>query len=109
MEITAPQIKQLQTICSGKFRDRDERIDAVSDLLGFHIQSFKDLNFVQADDLIRFFNTGKSPDNSSWAKFDKNNSKHRTILSRCHTLGWIDRSEERRVGKECRWRWAREP
>jgi hypothetical protein len=97
MEIQPDQIKQLQTICSGKFRDRDERIDAVSDLLGFQIRSFKDLNSVQADDLIRFFNTGKSPDNSSWGKFDKHNSKHRTILSRCHTLGWVQEENNRFV------------
>lgn len=32
------------------------------------------------------------PDSSSWARFDKYNSQHKTILSHCHTLGW--KSEE---------------
>lgn len=90
MEVSTQQMKMLQSACSGKFRDREERIDAVSDLVGFEIKSFKDLNSVQADDLIRFFNTGELPDNSSWGRFDKNNSRHRSILSRCYTMGWVD-------------------
>lgn len=90
MEIQTQQIKQLQTICSGKFSDREERLNTLSDLVGFEIQSVKDLNSVQADDLIHFFNTGKEPDNSSWGRFDNHNSKHKAVLSRCHTLGWID-------------------
>lgn len=90
MTVSKDKMKILQSACSGKFRDREERLEAVSDLLGFRVDSFKDLNAVQGDDLIRFFNTGKIPDNSSWGRFDKNNAKHRTILSRCHTLGWVD-------------------
>lgn len=90
MTATKTQIKRLQSACSGKFNDREERLDAVSDLLGFRIQSFSDLNSLQADDLLLFFNTGKVPDNSSWARFDNNNPQHRTILSRCYTLDWVD-------------------
>lgn len=90
MTATKIQIRQLQSACAGKFSDRDERLDAVSDLLGFRINSFSELNSLQADDLLRFFNTGKLPDNSSWARFDKTNPQHRTILSRCYTLGWRD-------------------
>ena len=87
--ITNDQVKQLQTICSGKFHNREERLEALSEISGFELKSIKDLNAVQATDLIYFFNTGKSPDNSSWAIFDKYNTKHKAILSRCHTLGWV--------------------
>lgn len=90
MEATAQQIIRLQSACAGKFRDREERLEATSEIIGFEIGSFKDLNHVQAEDLIRFFNTGKLPNNSSWARFDRNNSKHKAILSRCHSLGWVD-------------------
>lgn len=90
MDVTTNQMKILQSACSGKFRDRDERIDAISDLLGFKIESFKELNTIQADDLIRFFNTGKLEGNASWAVFNKSNARHKSVLSRCYTLGWVD-------------------
>lgn len=91
MTATANQIKILQSQCSGKFRDRDERLEAVSSILGDEVESFKKLSKLQADDLIYFFNTGEMPDNRSWAAFDKHNSQHRTILSKAYTLGWRDR------------------
>lgn len=93
MNATAHQIKVLQASCSGKFRDREERLDSASDLLGIEIRSFKDLTSSQTDDLIRFFTTGKMPDNSSWGMFNKHNTKHRRILSACYTLGWIQEDE----------------
>lgn len=87
--ITAPQIQQLQTICSGKFRSREERLEALSNMMGVELTSIKDLNKMQADELIYFFNTGKSIDHSIWALFDRNNTQHKTILSLCHQLGWV--------------------
>lgn len=87
--ITANQITQLQTICSGKFRSREERLEAISEMVGVEVTSIKDLNRLQADELIYFFNTGKSMDHSSWAMFDRNNSQHKTVLSLCHQLGWV--------------------
>lgn len=87
--ITKQQISQLQTICSGKFRGREERLEAISEMVGTHIESVKDLSSLQASELIYFFNTGKPMDHSSWAFFDKRNSQHKTVLSLCHTLGWV--------------------
>lgn len=87
--ITANQVTQLQTICSGKFRSRDERLETLSEMLGVEIKSIKDMNRLQADELIYFFNTGKTLDHSSWGMFDKHNPQHRTILSLCHQLGWV--------------------
>ena len=87
--ITTTQVTQLQTICSGKFRDREERLEALSEMVGVEIKSIKDLNRLQADELIYFFNTGKPVDHSLWAIFDRNNSQHKTILSLCHQLGWV--------------------
>ena len=87
--ITTTQITQLQTICSGKFRSREERLEALSEMMGVEINSIKDLNRLQADELIYFFNTGKTLDHSSWAMFDKHNSQHKTVLSLCHQLGWV--------------------
>lgn len=87
--ITTNQVKQLQSICNGKFHNREERLEALSDITGMELTSVKDLNTIQADDLIYFFNTGKTPDNSSWAIFDKRNPKHMRILAICHTLGWV--------------------
>ncbi|PWN62285.1 hypothetical protein [Chryseobacterium oncorhynchi] len=87
--ITTQQVSQLQTICSGKFRDREERLEAISEMVGFHIESIKDLSEMQAGELIYFFNTGKPIDHSAWGFFDKRNSQHKTVLSLCHTLGWV--------------------
>ncbi|MEG0760783.1 hypothetical protein [Chryseobacterium sp.] len=87
--ITKQQISQLQTICSGKFRDREERLEALSDMVGTEISSVKDLNQLQAAELIHFFNTGKSLDHSFWGLFDIKNSQHKAVLSLCHSLGWV--------------------
>ncbi|KMQ70335.1 MULTISPECIES: hypothetical protein [Chryseobacterium] len=87
--ITKPQIQQLQTICSGKFRNREERLEAISEMMGVEVNSITELNRLQADELIYFFNTGKTLDHSSWALFDKYNTQHKTVLSLCHQLGWV--------------------
>ncbi len=87
--ITDHQVKQLQTICAGKFRSREERLETLSEMVGVELGSTKDLNTTQADELIYFFNTGKALDHSSWAIFDKYNSQHKTVLSLCHQLGWV--------------------
>lgn len=87
--ITKPQIQQLQTICSGKFRNREERLEAISEMMGVEINSIKELNRLQADERIYFFNTGKTLDHSSWAMFDRYNTQHKTVLSLCHQLGWV--------------------
>lgn len=87
--ITKPQIQQLQTICAGKFRSREERLEALSEMMGVEVLSVKDLNRLQADELIYFFNTGKTLDHSSWAFFDRHSTQHKTILSLCHQLGWV--------------------
>ena len=89
MTITNDQIIRLQCICKDKFISRDERLEALSELAGTELSSIKDLSRIQADELIYFFNTGKIMDHSVWAAFDKYNTKHRAILSRCHTLGWV--------------------
>ncbi|SEG38842.1 hypothetical protein SAMN05421847_2159 [Halpernia humi] len=87
--ISKSQIQQLQTICSGKFRSREERLEALSEMTGVELTSIKELNRLQADELIYFFNTGKIIDHSAWALFDRNNTQHKTILSLCHQLGWV--------------------
>ena len=88
-QITQKQISQLQTICSGKFRDREERLEALSEMVGYHLESAKDLSELQAQELIYFFNTGRPLDHSVWGYFDKKNAQHRTVLAICHTLGWV--------------------
>lgn len=87
--ITTKQVQQLQTICSGKFKSRDERLETLSEMLGVEISSIKDMSRIQADELIYFFNTGKTLDHSSWAVFDRHNPQHKAVLSLCHQLGWV--------------------
>jgi hypothetical protein len=90
MNATSYQVKVLQAACANKFRSRDERLEAVGDILGVELTSFSELTSLQADELISFFKTGKFPENKTWAIFDKANAQHRTILSRSYTLGWRD-------------------
>lgn len=48
--------------------------------------SCDDLNFEQANRILE--KLGVRPFKASWAKFDKNNSKHRRILSMMYQAGW---------------------
>lgn len=86
--IQTRQIKIIQTICSKRFEDRDERLDFISNFFGQDVRSTKDLTQVQADDLIFFLQKNKAPNDFAWGKFDKQNKQHRTVLSRCLQLGW---------------------
>lgn len=89
MTIQAKQIQQLQTICSKRFQSRQERLDFLSDFTGTTLESAKDLSRIQADDVIYFLNTGKEPNNQAWGRFNHENRQHKTILSLCHQLGWV--------------------
>ncbi|MCK0203792.1 hypothetical protein MWN41_12275, partial [Ornithobacterium rhinotracheale] len=87
--ITPQQLKQLQTICSKRFPDREERLNFISEFTGFVVKSSKDLTERQAYELIRYLNTGKEPNNSFYAMFSKANSQHKAILSLAHQMGWV--------------------
>lgn len=87
--ITAAQLKQIQTLLNKRFTDRQERLDFLSDFFGMEIKSTKDLTEKQAFQLIRFLKEGKTIDNGFFARFDPQNPQHRTVLARCHELGWV--------------------
>lgn len=87
--ITAAQLKQIQTLLNKRFTDRQERLDFLSDFFGMEIKSTKELTEQQAFQLIRFLKEGKTIDNAFFARFDPKNPQHRTILSRCHELSWV--------------------
>lgn len=87
--IQSKQIRQIQTICSKRFSDRNERLDFMSEFFNKKITSTVQLSYAEADDLIFFLNTGKSPDSSFWALFDRNNKQHTTVLSLAHQLRWV--------------------
>lgn len=91
MQAVNPQkIKTLQAICSGKFSNRDERLEFFSDFLDKEVQSAKELTQEDADDLINYFLTGRVRDNSAYALFNKDNKKHMKILSLAKELDWVD-------------------
>lgn len=91
MQTVKPQqIKTLQTICSGKFSSRDERLEFFSEFLDKEVESTKQLTQEDADDLINYFLTGRVRDNSAYALFNKDNKKHLKILSLAKELDWID-------------------
>lgn len=87
--ITAAQLKQIQTLLNKRFTDRQERLDFLSDFFNQEIKSTKELTEKQAFQLIRFLKEGKTIDNAFFARFDPQNTQHRTILSRCHELSWV--------------------
>ncbi|MDO5607618.1 MAG: hypothetical protein Q4G08_04085 [Capnocytophaga sp.] len=95
--ITKPQIKQLQTLCSSRFSDREERLEFLSAMAGEPVQSAKELTQLQADGIIRYLNTGKASDNSYYARFDKENNQHRTILSLAFQFGWVGTTDSGRT------------
>lgn len=88
MLATKKQVIQVLTAASKKFQDREERLAFFSDFFSREIKSTKELAEWEAYELIVYLNTGKVRDNTSYARFDKQNSRHRTILSLCHQLGW---------------------
>lgn len=90
MLATKKQVIQIQAAASKRFQDREERLAFFSDFFSREIKSTKELAEWEAYELIVYLNTGKVRDNTSYARFDKQNSRHRTILSLCHQLGWIE-------------------
>lgn len=87
--ITTQQIKQLQTLCSKRFSDREERLFFLSEMVGEPIETVKDLTEQQATGIIYHLNTGNSPDNSYYARFNQRNNQHLKILSLARQLGWV--------------------
>jgi hypothetical protein len=98
--ITPEQIKTIQTFCSGKFKSREERLEAIGDLVGSEIDSVKDLTSIQADDLIYFFKTGNIAEHSTWAFYDYYNTQHKAILSLCYQNGWVQKDNPNRIDLE---------
>ncbi len=89
-EIEPRQIQQIQTICAGKFSNRDERLEFFSEFLFREVKSTKDLSRNEADDVITYLTTGNVAHYTSFALFDKNNPRHMKILSLARELDWID-------------------
>lgn len=87
MQITKQQIKQLQTIMSSRFSDREERLEFISSHFARPIKSTKELTIEEANNLIRFFNTGVRA-TSNWGSFDKTNAQHKKLMSLLHTAQW---------------------
>lgn len=87
--ITTDQIRIIQTLLNKRFADRTERLDFVSDFFGMEVKSTKELTEKQAFQLIRYLKEGKTIDNAFFARFDPQNPQHRTVLARCHELGWV--------------------
>ena len=88
--INPEQIQIIQTICSGKFSNRDERLEFFSEFLFREVKSTKDLSRNEADGVITYLTTGRVADYTSYALFDKNNPRHMKILSLARELDWID-------------------
>ncbi|WP_291058984.1 MULTISPECIES: hypothetical protein [unclassified Empedobacter] len=88
--INSKQIQIIQSICSGKFSNRDERLEFFSEFLFRPIESTKDLSKNEADDVITYLQTGRVADYTSYALFDKTNPRHMKILSLARELDWID-------------------
>jgi prolyl-tRNA synthetase len=90
MKIKAKDIQVLQIELGKKFDTRDEKLDFLSQFVGCDIKTSKDLTQYQAIDIIHFLKTGKQPNNTNWAYFDKNNTQHMNVLSQCITYGWSE-------------------
>ncbi|MDM1074379.1 hypothetical protein HX001_18020 [Empedobacter brevis] len=88
--VTTKQLQIIQTICSGKFSSRDERLEFFSEFLFREVNSTKDLSKNEADDIITYLQTGKVANSTSYALFDKSNPRHMKILSLARELDWID-------------------
>ena len=87
--ITKEQIKILQTLLGKQYRDREERLAFVSAFVGEEVASIKNLTPQQAFGLIRYLKDGQVAPASYYARFDAQNPQHRTLLARCHELGWV--------------------
>ena len=90
MKIKAKDIQILQIELAKKFNNRDEKLEFLSQFVGYELETSKDLTQYQAMDVIQFLKTGKQPDNTNWAYFDKTNAQHMNVLSQCITYGWSE-------------------
>lgn len=95
MEIQSNQIKQIQTIMSSRFSDRDERLDFISALFEKEVKSTKELSSIEADDLIYFLNTGQKA-KATWAFFDKDKfvPERKLLWSYLHQIQWVVKNDK---------------
>lgn len=95
MEIQKNQIKQIQTIMSSRFTDRDERLDFISALFEKEVNSTKELSSIEADDLIYYLNTGKKAI-ANWAFFDKTKftTQRKYLWSLLYQAQWVVKNDK---------------
>ena len=94
MEITKTQIKQIQTIMSSRFPDRDDRLNYTSAFLEREIKSTKDLSQIEADEFINFLNTGKKePANWGYFEIEKFPGERKTLFSLMYQAQWTKAHE----------------
>jgi hypothetical protein len=94
LPITDFQIKRIMQNCGYNKDMKDEWVQwATADV---NRTSLKSITQAQAVKILHA-QTGTKPvndDNDNWAKFDKNNSKHRVVLSLCHQAQWTINNEK---------------
>ncbi len=89
MEIQPKQIIRIQSAMSSRCNSRNERLEFLSGFFQRQVKSTKELNIIEADDLIYFLNTGKVNDNN-WAYFDKSKfpSERKMLFSLLYQAQW---------------------
>lgn len=87
MKITTDQIRAIQAILSYQCKDREEKLAVISNYLGREVKSTKDLTFIEAKELLHSLN-GDKRNKENWGAFEKENPKHKIILSQLYTAGW---------------------
>lgn len=84
-KIQYSQIKQIFTVLPEEFKQNKEmREGFIADFTDGRTTSTKELTEKEADSLISVL----KGDYTHFAKFDRNNSKHRAILNICYDLDW---------------------
>ena len=89
-QITPNQIKLIHTLLPNHLKEQDAKAEFIHSFTEDDQRtSTRDLSHHEAEEIIYFLKTGKSPTYAHFATFDQSNRQHRYILSLCHQLNWV--------------------
>lgn len=99
--ISTQQIKILQTLLNVRFKDREARLAFLSDFVFRELSSIKELKEAEAFEIMEYLKY----DFSRYALFDNDNPQHRSLLAKCHELGWVQAQNPKIVNLQQLGKW----
>lgn len=94
MTATTKSIQVLQIELGKRYTDREEKLEFISGFVGRQLTTSKELSQEEASNITFYLKTGKEPNATSFALFDRENPQHLHILSLAQQYGWVIYNEK---------------